>query len=131
MKTKKIKIGTLKKAVQKEFNHMIASGKPCAKCHQTFPVMQCSHVKSIGASPNLRFDPMNALPMCGHCHMFWWHLEPAESWDWFKGTFPGRYEYLIKAQNIRVDWTVDKLLEIRKNIKEVNLKALLIMALDN
>src|SRR3989304_2916765 len=114
------------KLVQKEFNHMIASGKPCAKCHQVFPVMQCSHVHSIGAYPNLRFDPMNTLSMCGHCHNFWWHLEPAQSWDWFKQTFPGRYEYLLEAKNKRVVWTQDKLTEVREKVKNLDLKGLLI-----
>lgn len=114
------------KVVQKEFNHLIAYQKPCAKCHQVFPVMQCSHVHSIGAYPNLRFDPMNTLPMCGRDHNFWWHLEPAQSWDWFKQTFPGRYEYLLVAKNKYIVWTQDKLIETRKKIKDLDLKGLLI-----
>jgi len=124
-RTKKIKVP--KKTIQIEFNYLISHGKACAKCHQSFPVMQCSHIHSIGACPNLRFDPMNALPMCGHCHMFWWHLEPAESWDWFEKTFPGRYLYLLTAKNKMVEWTDERLLEVRKNIKDLNLKALVIM----
>ena len=115
-----------KKEIQKEFNKMIAHANSCAKCYQTFKVMQCSHIHSIGAYPNLRFDPMNALPMCGRHHNFWWHLEPTESWDWFKKNFPGRYEYLLKAKNKHIEWTDEKLYEVRKNIKERNLKALLI-----
>ena len=123
---RRVKIGPLKRAVQREFNRLIASGKPCVKCHKTFEVMQCSHIKSTGAYPNLRFDPMNAFSMCGRCHNFWWHLEPSESWEWFKEEFPGRHEYLLKAKNKRVGLTIDKLQEIRKNVKESNLKALLI-----
>ena len=128
---KKVKIGPLKKKIQIEFNRMIAQGKPCAKSHQIFTVMQCSHVHSIGSYPNLRFDPMNTLPMCGRHHMFWWHLEVSEAWDWFKQNFSGRYEYLLKAKNIHNDWTIDKLLEIRKNIKNRDLKALMILPIDN
>jgi len=124
---RKIKIGVLKRTVQREFNHLIAFNKPCAKCGQTFPVMQCSHVHSVGAYPNLRFDPMNALPMDGHCHPYWWHLEPSEAWDWFKNKYPGRYEYLLKAKNKRVDWTIESLQEIRKKIKAEDLRGLLIM----
>jgi hypothetical protein len=124
-KTKSKKLST--KAIQKEFNHLIASGKPCAKCNQIFPVMQCSHVHSIGAYPNLRFDPMNALSMCGRHHNFWWHLEPTESWDWFKEKYPGRYQYLLIAKNKHVGWTQDKLLEVRRKVKERDLKGLLIM----
>lgn len=129
-----VKLGKLKKAVQDEFNHLIASGKPCAKCGQTFPVMQCSHIKSIGGHDNLRYDPMNVLPMCGHCHNFWYHAEPTESGKWFEQKYPGRYEYLLQAQNKHVGWTIDKVLEVRKKVKEKDLKGLLIMpelVLDN
>jgi len=106
---------------------MIAQGNPCSFCHQTFPAMQCSHIHSIGAYPNLRFDPMNALPMCGRHHFFFWHDDPGTAWPWFEKTFPGRYEYLLKAKNKHIEWTTEKLLEIRKNIKEKNLRGLLIM----
>ncbi len=114
------------KVVQKEFNHLIASGKECSKCSQSFPVMQCSHIHSVGAYPALRFDPMNTLPMCGHCHMFWWHLEPAESWEWFKNKYPGRYQYLLQAKNKYIKWTQEKLLEVREKVKIKDLKGLLI-----
>ena len=105
---------------------MIASGQSCVKCGQKFQVMQCSHIHSIGAYPNLRFDPMNAFPMCGFCHPRFWHEEPGEAWPWFIKTFPGRYKYLLKAKNKHVGWTADKLKEVRKLIREKNLKKLLI-----
>jgi hypothetical protein len=124
---KKIKIGVLKRAVQAEFNHMIASGKPCAYCHQTFPVMQCSHIHSIGAYPSLRFDPMNALPMCGRHHRFFWHDEPGDAWEWFRANYPGRYEYLLKAKNKHITWTEEALLEVREKVKNKDIKGLLVM----
>ena len=115
------------KRLQIEFNAMIARGQPCAKCGQTFPVMQCSHVHSTGSYPNLRFDVMNVLPMCGHHHNFWWHLEPSESWDWFKKEYPGRYEYLLKAKNKYVGRRGQPARrEIRQWIKEKNMKKLII-----
>ncbi len=133
--TAKKKIGPLKRATQREFNKMIASGKPCIKCGQVFPVMQCSHIHSVGAYPNLRFDPMNAFPMCGRHHRFWWHDEPGESWPWFVKNYPGRYQYLLKAKNKHVGWTVDKYETVRKLVKERKLKELLIapelLKLDN
>ena len=94
-----------KKQIQIEFNAMIAHGNPCAYCHRLFPVMQCSHIHSVGAYPNLRFDPMNALSMCGRHHRFFWHDEPGDAWMWFEKTYPGRYEYLLKAKNIIIKWT--------------------------
>lgn len=115
------------KTIQAEFNHMIASGKPCARCKQVFPVMQCSHIHSVGAYRNLRFDPMNVFPMCGRCHRFFWHDEPGDAWDWFKEAFPGRYEYLLVAKNKHIEWTADKLLEVRRKIKEKDIKGLFIM----
>ncbi len=127
---KYVKIGPLKRAVQREFNKMIASGNPCAYCHRTFPVMQCSHVHSVGAYPNLRFDPMNALPMCGRHHMFFWHDEPGDAWEWFKRTFPGRCHYLEEAKNVHVGWTVEKIQEVRRKIKERDLRGLTILPID-
>ena len=115
-----------KKEIQKEFNKMIASGKPCAYCKRTYDVMQCSHVHSVGAYPNLRFDPMNALPMCGRHHRFFWHDEPADAWAWFIKNYAGRTEYLLVAKNKQIDWTDEKLYEVRKNIKDRNFRALLI-----
>jgi hypothetical protein len=117
---------TFTKKIQDEFNAMMARGKPCAKCGNIYPVMQCSHIWSIGSYPNLRFDPMNVLPMCGRHHNYWWHLEPAESIEWFTNTYPGRYDYLIEAKNKLVHRTLDDLQEVRDKIKERNLRGLLI-----
>lgn len=115
-----------KKTIQKEFNHLVASGRRCAKCKQSYELMHCSHVHSIGAYPNLRFDLMNTLPLCARCHKFWWHDEVGDAWEWFKTTYPGRNAYLEQAKKKYVKWTDEKLLEVRKNVKERNLKALLI-----
>lgn len=105
---------------------MIAKGQPCAKCGQTFPVMQCSHIKTIKAHPNLRYDVMNAFPMCGHCHMFWWHAEPTESGIWLQKYHPGRYEYLQQAQNKIVKYKIDDLKQIRIWIYNRELRKLVI-----
>ena len=117
---------TVTKTAQREFNKLIASGKPCAKCMKTFPVMQCSHIHSIGAYSNLRFDIMNVLPMCGRCHNFWWHQEPSESWDWFVKNYPGRHQYLLKAKNKVNKWTMDDVLQIKEYVRNREIKKLLI-----
>ena len=125
-KKKVIKIGVLKRAIQVEFNHWMASGKPCAVCGNVYPVMQCSHLHSIGAYPNLRFDPMNVLPMCGKHHFFFWHDDPIDAWSWLNQKFPGRYAYLEKAKNKDIFWSVDMLLEIRQKIRNQDIKGLII-----
>ncbi len=123
---RKKKIGPLKRAVQREFNKMIASGQPCVKCGGLFKVMQCSHLYSIGSYPNLRFDVINVVSMCGRCHNFWYHLEPMESRDWVVKKYPGRYQYLLKAKNKLVQHRIPDLEEIRKFVKDKNMKKLLI-----
>ena len=69
---------------------------------------------------------MNVLPMCGRDHPFFWHDEPTESGKWFEEKYPGRYMYLLEAKNKYTKWTMDKLLEVRKHIKDKNLRALVI-----
>jgi hypothetical protein len=115
-----------KKTIQTEFNRMIAHGKPCSHCGNTYEVTQCSHVHSIGAYPNLRFDPMNVLPMCRRCHKFWWHEEPGDAWEWFKSKYPGRYAYLEVAKNKYVGWDNDKLLEVREKVRNNDIRGLIV-----
>lgn len=98
----------------------------CQKCGKSFEKLDCSHIKSVGAYPNLRFDIMNVIAMCSRCHLWWWHEEPTESGGWFKNKFPGRYAYLQLAKNRLVKRTKDDLKEIRKHIKEKNVKKLVI-----
>jgi hypothetical protein len=113
---------------------MVAHGKPCVKCLKKFPVMHCSHIKSIGGHPNLRYDIMNVFPMCGRCHKFWWHDEPTEAGLWFIENYPGRNEYLLEAQNRVVKYTIDDLKEVRDHVKHKRVKKLIIapdLLLDN
>ena len=114
----------LKKTIQKEFNSLIVGKGVCEKCRRSFPKMQCSHVWSIGSYPNLRFDILNALCMCGGCHNYWWHLEPMESRDWFTKKFPKRDLYLRKVRNKIKPWTVQELQDIRKYVKNKDLRKL-------
>jgi hypothetical protein len=53
-------------------------------------------------------------------------LEPSESWEWFTNKYPGRLEYILKAQNKLVKWTPDRLLEVREKIRNRDLQGLLI-----
>jgi len=118
-------IPTLIKDIQEEFNSLVAKGQPCSKCGKRFEVMQCSHVWSIGSAPGIRFDILNVLAMCGHCHNYWYHLEPMESKDWFKNNYPNRYEYLEFARHQNKKWTASELNEIREAIRNRDLQALI------
>lgn len=64
--------------------------------------------------------------MCARHHQFWWHDEPGESWPWFEKNHPGRDKYLLKAKNKYHKWTIDNLQEVRKYVKDRDLKKLLI-----
>ena len=64
--------------------------------------------------------------MCSRCHIWWWHDEPTESGAWFKKKFPGRYDYLLQAKNVKRKWTIDDLYEIREAVKKKDLKKLIL-----
>ena len=71
----------------------------CQKCNKFIEGSnsQPNHVvaKGNGASWR-RFDLLNIILMCNHCHIPWWHRSPTESGKWFAKTFPAREEYLEK-----------------------------------
>jgi len=117
-------IPTQHKRTKTLFNKLVAKDQACAKCGQRFEVMQCSHVYSVGHAPGLRYDILNVLPMCGHCHNYWWHLEPVEAFRWFESKYPERLAYLDFAKNVVRPWTAHELHQIKKCVREKNLKAL-------
>ena len=59
--------------------------------------------------------------MDGHCHNFWWHLEPMQSRDWFTAKFPERDKYLRSVKYIIKPWTVQEVQEIREAVKNKEL----------
>lgn len=105
------------KTVQVEFNDMATKGKSCAKCARPYERMECSHVLSIGAYPNLRFDIINVLPLCSRDHIWWWHDVPTESGEWFRKKFPQRWVYLEKAKLIPRRFRLEDLEQLREWIK--------------
>lgn len=115
---------TLIKETQTEFNALITERKVCAKCGNSYDKMHCSHIKSVGAHPNLRFDILNVLPMDGRCHQFDWHDNPTEATLWFQKKYPERWAYLEFAKNQIKPWGVDEVKKIRKAVKERDLHAL-------
>lgn len=69
---------------------------------------------------------MNALPLCGRHHRFYWHDDPGEAWPWFVEKYPGRHAYLLEAKNRTVKYTIEDLKVVRKYIKDKNLRKLII-----
>ena len=124
-KGRKIKIGAYKRTIQKEFNKLVTSTIGfCQRCGSKVNQLQCSHVKSIGAYPSLRFDIFNVLCLCSKCHKWWWHDEPTESFDWYKLNFPERWTYIQAAMKINRFFTIEDLNEIRKAVSERNITKL-------
>ena len=117
---------TFTKTVQREFNAMVTEDQPCAKCGNEYARMDCSHVLSIGAYPNLRFDILNVLPLDARCHRWWWHDEPTESGEWFRKKYPERWRYLEEAKNIIRKFTIEDLQEIRKAVEEKDFDKLIL-----
>lgn len=117
-RTRNTKIGAYKELIQREFNKLVTTKIGyCQRCGRRDAQMQCSHVKSIGAYPNLRFDIINVLCLDARCHKWWWHDEPTESGSWFKEKFPERWEYIQVAKNIPRKFTLEDLDQIREWIK--------------
>lgn len=58
-----------------------------------------NHIIPVSGGNRFRFDPLNLITMCFHCHINWWHKNPIESGEWFRQAFPERYEYLFVQHN--------------------------------
>lgn len=83
---------------------------------------QASHVHPVSGGSPLRWDPLNMKVLCHHCHLNWWHKNPIESAEWFKKTFPDRYEY-IQANKHPRDMSVpelcDELVRLQSELKSL------------
>lgn len=42
-----------------------------------------SHVIPTGRAPSMAYDPDNAIPLCGPCHIHWWHKFPTDAAKWY------------------------------------------------
>lgn len=90
----------------------------CVKCGRTRPYqLHPSHVITR-ANKKLRWDLNNLKTLCAHCHMAW-HNDPVESAEWFKKTFPDRYEYLQAHRNELGKYSVEDLKEMYEGFKQV------------
>lgn len=111
--------------LDKEMSLLVREKGECEWCHSTTNQMQWAHVIGRG-NKALRWDIMNAMCLCAGCHLWKWHQSPLEAQEWFKREHPGRYEYLMQARHMFVDRTEEDYLEIWNNIRERNIKALIV-----
>ena len=95
----------------------------CQKCHKRVEKTNahCSHVIPRSKGNALRWDLLNLKLLCYHDHINWWHKNPVESGEWFKATFPVRWEYLqqelAKHHGLR-QWRDDELENLYKELLE-------------
>jgi len=103
------------------FSPMIREKGFCERCGSR--VNKLNHAHVIGrANKALRYDILNAMCLCVHCH-FWWHENPTESGLWFAEKYPERKTYLDWAKLKFVDRTEDdfKILEAAIRNRQFNL----------
>lgn len=76
----------------------------CLKCGRVVSGSNChaSHIFSVGAYPNLKFDPDNMKVLCYHCHLNWWHKNPLESGEWFRHNYADWFQRLELKKMIPV-----------------------------
>jgi hypothetical protein len=78
-------------------------GNKCLRCKKT-TVLQLSHIYPKGTHRRMEFDPDNLKILCVGCHLYWWHKNPIEAWQWLLMTIPSDR---MKRINLRAN-TVDK-----------------------
>ncbi len=97
----------LKKDLFKQVKKICRDRMPCIMANQEFGncggVVCASHIKSVGAWPNLSHDPNNIFPMCYRHHIQVWHKDVTETGLWFKTRFPVQWKYLESAKHLRID----------------------------
>lgn len=97
----------------------------CQYCHLEVTGTNChaSHVIPVSRSANLQFDPLNMKVLCFHHHINWWHKNPLEAGEWYRQTFPERWEYLEALYKLPTvptkEWQLQELIdEYKLKLKE-------------
>ena len=79
----------------------------------------------------LRWDLLNSIAMCAHCHKWWWHSDILAAYEWFTEKFPARWSYLNSSTDREsplrkhkiISWNeidTDKIeKELREKLKEL------------
>ncbi len=119
-KQRKIKKSTLRNRADKLFSLWVRRDGKCSivihpycKCGG---VLQCAHIITRGTTA-LRYDPMNAIPLCA-AHHRWFHQHPFEFVAFIKKAFPNNYAYIMKHKNDVVKKTEDLYRQVIEKYKE-------------
>lgn len=129
-KIKKYSVKWWHNRLDPKFSSMITEVQKCAVCHRRNGQFHPSHIYPKGTYQGLRYDPINALCMCGQCHKFWWHLNPLDAYEWFREKYPNRYIYLQEAKKIIVKRNREYYEKVDKALDEKNIKDLFILPVD-
>ena len=98
------------------FSKYIRARGRCEKCGKT-ERLHTAHIIPR-TNKNLRWDPFNALCLCGGCHIYWQHKNPLEFTEWFKTKYATRYEYLMVNKNQLYKSTAQDLKELYEYYKK-------------
>src|SRR3990167_1564497 len=95
-KVKKIKqksISALVRLADIAFSLFIrARDGKCVRCGKK-DNLQCAHIFSRSAR-SVRWDELNAITLCGGCHLFWAHKNPIEFTEFIMKRLGSQYEEL-------------------------------------
>lgn len=72
-------------------------GGVCVRCRNDQNGAQWAHIISR-RHLSTRWEPDNALTLCGGCHFFW-HSMPMLAMEWFRKTWPDRHEHILRLFN--------------------------------
>ena len=108
--------------------YIIARDKVCqmaGKIDEVFAacggVLQCSHIKTTKAYPNLRYDPVNAIALCYRHHIHYWHKETGEAYKWWEKAYPAREAYIEANKEKLFHPTAQYLKELLESIKKTTM----------
>jgi 5-methylcytosine-specific restriction endonuclease McrA len=74
-----------KKELKELFHNVIMErdGHKCLKCDNE-ETLCASHIYPKGTYRKMEWDDENAVAFCVHCHIYWWHKNPIEAWEWLE-----------------------------------------------
>lgn len=64
---------------------ILRDGPFCLRCKRA-DRLQLSHIYPKGQHRKMEFDPDNVKLLCVGCHLYWWHKNPVEAWQWLEQT---------------------------------------------